>query len=104
MKHVDIKQKLLSISAHALRTCLKHEGFDISFEQLHKTHSKCTPNQIMLYQMSLNLHKLVNEHNNDLSFEHVTFMEQIICSRRQINLNMCTRSTNELKINFSNKV
>ena len=34
----DMKQNLLSISATALRSCLMHEGFDISFENLHKTH------------------------------------------------------------------
>ena len=34
----DMKQNLLSISATALRSCLMHKGFDISFENLHKTH------------------------------------------------------------------
>ena len=60
----DMKQKLLFISAHALRTCLRHDGFDISFENLHKAHRKCTPQQIISYQMSLNLYKLVNKKLN----------------------------------------
>ena len=37
------KQSLLSLSANALRSCLMHDGFDISFEKLHETHKKCTP-------------------------------------------------------------
>ena len=67
----------MSISAHALRTCLRHDGFDISFENLHKAHKKCTPQQNMFYQMAISLHKLVNEHNNELTFDHVTLMEQM---------------------------
>ena len=38
----------------------------------------------MLYQMALNLHKIVNDHVNGLSFEQVTVMDQIICTRRQV--------------------
>ena len=49
----DSKQSLLSISASALRSCLRHDDFDISFENLHKTHKKCTPLQIMYYQLAL---------------------------------------------------
>ena len=60
-------------------------GFDISFVNLHKIHNKCTPEQITYYQMSLKLHKLINEHDNKLSFEHVTLMDQIVCTSRQIN-------------------
>ena len=39
----NLKQNLPSISACALRSCLMHEGFDISFENLHKIHKKCPP-------------------------------------------------------------
>ena len=35
-----LKQSLLSISANALRSCLRHDGFDISFEGIHKVHKK----------------------------------------------------------------
>ena len=54
------------------------EGFDILFENLHKTYKKCTPEQIMHYQIALKLHKLINEHDNVLSFEHVTVIDQIV--------------------------
>ena len=37
----------------------------------------------MYYQLSLYLHKILNDHEYDLSFEHITVMEQMICARRQ---------------------
>ena len=37
--NLQIKQSLLSVSANALRSCLRHDGSDVlSFEMLHKTH------------------------------------------------------------------
>ena len=60
------------------------QGFNVSFEKLHKNHKKCAPDQIMLYQNALKLHKLLNEHNNVLSFEHITVMDQIVCTSKQI--------------------
>ena len=79
----DLKHNLLSISANALRNCLVHEGFNMSFEGLHKTHTKCTPEQIMLYQISLNLHRALNS-VEPISTELVNVLDQIVCGRRQI--------------------
>ena len=33
------------------------------------------PKQIMNYQIALKMHKLLNEHDKVLSFEHVTMMD-----------------------------
>ena len=60
-----------------------HGAFDVSFDNIHKLSKKCTPKQIMYYQLSLSLHKTLNDQENDLSFEHVTILDQIICTRRQ---------------------
>ena len=79
----DLKQNLLSISACALKSCLTHYGHDISFENIHKINSKCTPKQIMLYQISLNLHKILNS-NGPVNNELVTVLDQMICGRRQL--------------------
>ena len=38
----------------------------------------------MYYQIALKLHKTVNELDSDLSFEHVTLLDQIICTRHQL--------------------
>ena len=56
--NAQMRQNLLSISANALRTCLRRDCFDISFENLHRTCKKSTPKQIALYLSSLKLHKL----------------------------------------------
>ena len=95
----DLKQSLLSVSANALRSCLMHEGLDISFENLHRTHSKCTPNQIMYYQLALSLHKTLNTDVLDLTFETITVLDQMICSRRQINFEIFRNSNRKIGFN-----
>ena len=60
---------------------------------------KCTPDQIMLYQIALRLHKLVNDHSNVLSFEHVTVMDQIICTRRQIKFQILRKFNHKIGLN-----
>ena len=57
------------------------------------------PEQIMLYQIALKLHKLINDHENVLSFEHVTVMDQIICTSRQINVQIMRKFNNNISIN-----
>ena len=81
-----MKQSLLSISAHALRICL-HVKFDLSFENLHKESKKCTPKQIMMYRMSLSLHKIFNSTDTSVTTETIRIFEQTCCSRRQFILN-----------------
>ena len=95
----DLKHDLLAASACALKSCLMKDGFDISFVKLHKTHAKCTPEQIMYYQMSLKLHKLLNEHENHLCFEHVTVMDQIVCTGRQVNFQILRKFSTKIGLN-----
>ena len=75
------------------------DGFDISFVNLHRIHEKCTPEQITLYQMSLKLHKLLNEHENQLSFEHITIMDQIVCTGRQLNFKIMRNFRTKIGLN-----
>ena len=95
----DLKQSLLSISACALRSCLIRGGLDVSFEKIHKDAKKCTPKQIMYFQIALKLHKLLNEHDNVLSFELVTVMDQIICTRRQLKFQIFKNSRSKIGMN-----
>ena len=95
----DLKQNLLSISANALRTCLKHDGFELSFENIHKVHKKSTPKQIMLYQQAILLHKIINHKNFPSCFEHITVIEQVVCTRRQLRLKFF--KNNKLKIGLN---
>ena len=76
-----------------------HDGLDVSFDNIHKLNKKWTPKQIMYYQMSLKLYKTVNEHNNDLSFEHLTFFDQIICTRRQLRFQIFKNSRSKIGMN-----
>ena len=62
-----------------------HGGFDISFDKLHETHKQCTPSQIMYYQLALNLHKTLSYCETELSFETISLLDQLICTRRQVN-------------------
>ena len=57
---------------------------EISFEDVHKSCKKSTPKQITNYQMSLKLHKILNEQSFDCSLEYVRVIDQIVCPRRQI--------------------
>ena len=74
----------LSISANALRSCLRHEGNDVSFESMHKLDKKSTPKQIMLYLISFSLHKILNTDDFPSIFELLTVTDQIICTGRQL--------------------
>ena len=65
----------------------------------HKVHKKCTPKQIMYYQIALKLHKILNEHDNVLSFEQVTVMDQIICTGRQLKFQIFKNNTNKIGMN-----
>ena len=79
------KHDLLAVSAQALRCCLGPNLNDILFENLHKNNKKCTPSQIGLYQMSINLYKTLNQIENAIvpSTELIRLLEQIVITRRQ---------------------
>ena len=95
----DLKHNLLAASACALRSCLMRFGFDISFDNLHKTHKKCTPSQITEYQIALNLHKSLNNVENDLSFERLMILDQIVCTSRQINFQTLRNFNTKIGLN-----
>ena len=79
-----LKQNLLSISACALRSCM-YNNLELSFDRLHAINKKCTPNQIMLYQLSLSLYKTFNVPETGLNFETITVIDQMILTSRQVN-------------------
>ena len=77
------KHDLLAISSYALRSCFGNNAYDVSFVNLHKANKKCTPNQIMMYQLSLNLFASLNESSTVPSTQMVRLLDQIICTSRQ---------------------
>ena len=79
-----MKHDLLAISSWALRSCMMNPQCEISFINVHRHNKKCTPEQIMLYQISLNLYKTLNFSNNEPPTEVIRVFEQMISTRRQI--------------------
>ena len=73
-----MKHDLLSISANGLRACMSVNTLDLSFERLHMLNKKCTPTQVMLYQLSLSRYKIYNILSSDLDFETITVIDQMI--------------------------
>ena len=80
-------------------TVYKERRSDISFENLHKSLKKCTPTQIMHYQLALKLHRTLNLDVHKLSFEVVTVFEQLICTRRQILFQIFRNSNTKIGLN-----
>ena len=60
-----------------------YDGFNISFENIHKISKKCTPSQISFYQIAINLHKVLS-FDDCPTFEQTTVLHQIVCGGRQI--------------------
>ena len=94
-----MKHDLLSISAKGLRACMSVNTFDLSFERLHILNKKCTPNQIMLYQLSISLHKIYNINSSDLEFETITVINQMILTSRQINFQILKNNRRKIVLN-----
>ena len=95
----EYKQKLLSISAYALRTCLRIDSIGMSFVDIHKTCKKCTPAQILTYNQAIQLYKIINSKDFPNTFEEVTVVDQIICTGRQLKFKIFRN--NHLKIGMN---
>ena len=78
---------------------MRHDGFDISFENIHRVHKKSTPKQIMLYQHAIQLHKTFNQPNFPSCHEHVTIFDQIVCTSRQLTFKVFKNNTLKIGMN-----
>ena len=84
-----------------MKTCLKHDGFDISFEKIHRVHKKSTPKQLMLYHQAIELHKIINQADFPNCFEHVTIVEQTVWTRRQLKFKVFRTNTRKIGMNMT---
>ena len=99
-----MKQALLSISANALRSCMMSYSSELSFIRIHTMCKKCTPIQIMSFQMSLHLHKTITELYISCTTEMATLLSNIICTRRQLNFEIIKNNRSKIGMNcISNK-
>ena len=80
----NLKSKLLSSSAKAIKMCVKYCTNDISFIKIHEMFNRATPDNYLLYKHAILLHKLYN--TDHMTSEWVFFLNfnQILTSR-QIN-------------------
>ena len=100
-----MKHDLLAISANGLRSSMSINTLDLSFENLHLLNKKCTPNQIMLYQLSMSLHKIYNIDSWHLNFETITVIDQMILSSRQVNFQILRNNRRKIGLNTTaNKI
>ena len=53
----------------------------------------------MYYQLALSLHKTLNTDVLDLTFETITVLDQMICSRRQIHFEIFRNSNGKIGFN-----
>ena len=97
----DCKQKLLSISANALRTCLKYSTFDVSFIDIHRISKKCMPSHIMRYNQAIQLFKTINHVEFPSTFEDITLVDQMVCTGRQLKFKTFRNNTLKIGLNMS---
>ena len=76
-----------------------HKGYEVSLENLHKFFRKFTPSQIMLYQLSLSLHKCFNNDNYALDLETITVIDQAIFTSRQCNFQIIQNNKRKIELN-----
>ena len=77
----ELKKKLTSISAKAIKTCMYYPDNMISYENIHKMNNRAMPESFMTYKIAIQLHKLYNTSNPSLDWTSLNY-NQILTSRQ----------------------
>ena len=93
----DLKSKMTSISAKAIKTCMYYPDRMISFENIHRMNNRAMPDSIMSYKTAIQLHKLYNAGNPSLDWISLNF-DQILTSRQTVFL---ISKTNKTKVGLN---
>ena len=96
-RNSNLKQKLLSASAKALKICWKKLDPFVSFEALHMISKRASPEKFMHYKLALCLHKIHNTDFNSNEFIRLN-INQIITSRQE---NFMALKSNNIKIEIN---
>ena len=76
-----LKQKLLSVSAKAIKSCMYYPDPMISFVNVHSMNRRALPKSIMLYKLAIQMFKVYN--SNEYSWEWTMLnFNQILTSRQ----------------------
>ena len=77
----DLKKKLTTVSATAIKVCMFYPDRMISHVNIHKMNNRAMPESLMTYKMALQLHKLYNTNDQSLDWISLNF-DQILTSRQ----------------------
>ena len=55
----------------------------------------------MLYQQAINLHKIINQPNFRNCFEHVTIVDQTVCTSRQLTFKVFRNNSLKIGMNMT---
>ena len=78
----NLKRKLLTASAKAIKMCLNYDTSNISYENMHKIVHRSTPENFLLYKHALALYKLY--WSDDPTFEFCALNNNSIFTSRQV--------------------
>ena len=93
----ELKQKLMSVSARAISTCMYYPDRMISFENIHRMNNRALPNAIMTYKHAIQLYKIYNATEFTSDWTILNF-NQIITSRQNT---FMTLKSNERKVGIN---
>ena len=79
----NLKSKILSSSAKAIKMCVKYCTNNLSFIRIHEAYNRATPENFLIYKHAIMLHKLYN--SNTYTNEWVQLNYNQILTSRQIN-------------------
>ena len=77
----NLKQRLLSASSKAIKTCIKYCTNDVSFVRIHEMCERALPEIFLLNRHALLLYKLMNSNAHTCEWVHLNF-NQISTSRQ----------------------
>ena len=98
-----LKVKLLSLSSHALKVCMKYDSSLMSFENIHKLNQRALPCNYMLYRQALTLYRIWNSQDYSLEWCAINF-NQVLTSRQ---VNFAAINCSKLRIGqnaFANRL
>ena len=93
----ELKKKLLSISARALKVTMYYPDNMISYENIHKMNNRAMPEAFMSYKLAIQLYKLYNSVNHSLEWVSLN-LNQILTTRQT---NFITLKTNKTKVGLN---
>ena len=94
----ELKQKLVSISARAIKSCMYHPDNMISYFNIHKMNNRATPEAILYYKLAIQLYKLYN--SNVDTYDWVLLNSNQIFTSRQMTFMAFKSNTTKVGLNL----